>query len=159
MSDEPKKPDHLPPVSTRFQKGKSGNPSGKPKGFYSIPQAMTDVLSWDIPISKALAEEGLDAPCPPGINAKRFAGIKKMLKPAHYTALAYWASSANENGANMVKCGDSLIDRTSGPIQKQIALETREAKDAVREAFDAAVAAGEIPPIEESEKGEDEEQP
>ena len=71
-----------PPKHTRFKKGQSGNPRGRPKGTPNLSTAITNVMKSKVPVRKA--NRTLLMPAPVAIAHKLFqqalAGDLKALK-------------------------------------------------------------------------------
>jgi len=140
-----------PPAHMRFKPGQIANPTGKPKGFYPISAAMADIASWDLRIVQALAQDGLGAECPEGVNEHQFASYKKKLKPAHYTALAHWAASVDVSSSNMTSATRTMLDRTEGAVRQEMSLTTFDATEIAGKAFDEAVEAAQKSLAEEAQ--------
>lgn len=105
----------VPPVETRWRPGQSGNPSGHPKGYYSISAAEADVLSWPLDVVQKLLEKGLDAKVP--------AFYRKRLKPAHLVALGRLRAASDSENRSGVASAEHLADRTEGKVKNTFELE------------------------------------
>ena len=95
----------------RWLPGTAPNPQGQPKGFYSIPSAYADLLSWPREVVQLLAD-GKEKKIPPEYQAK--------LKPAHMIAVARWRSAMDAENRQGVQSAVELADRTSGPVVRQL---------------------------------------
>ena len=106
----------IPPPEKRWPKGQSGNPSGHPKGYYSISAAEADILSWPLEVVQLLLEEGLEAKVP--------AFYRKRLKPAHLVALARLRAAADSENRSGVASADHLADRTEGKVKSTLEVQS-----------------------------------
>lgn len=103
----------VPPESSRFRKGRSGNPSGKPKGFYSISKACIDLLSWHLEDLELFLRVG---DLLPGLEdqSKLPALLAKRIKPAHLVARALFLTAMTPGALGQARAAVEIADRTEG---------------------------------------------
>jgi hypothetical protein len=100
-----------PPEGKRFQKGKSGNPGGRPKNEISI-------VHWLKEWAGMTSEQAADA-C--AMYAKELRKVDSGDIPlAGIAALRVWMSVVNEPSPGLLA---HILDRMDGPVKQKIEME------------------------------------
>jgi Family of unknown function (DUF5681) len=97
-----------PPVATRWKRGQSGNPKGRPKGSRNISAVLRDVIRQKI----AVTENG---------RTRRIPALEVMLRRL--------ANDAMRNDPRALKLLLTLVDRYSESPEAQVSLEEVLAED------------------------------
>lgn len=115
----------VPPPASRFGQpnGNPKNPGGKPKGFYALSRAYTDLLSWpradleaflaDVGPRETRIEDGqlVEVERPPLPYH-----VAKKIKGSHLIARGMFLSAMSPSATGQARAATEIADRTEGKV-------------------------------------------
>jgi hypothetical protein len=96
-----------PPIEYRFQKGRSGNPKGRPKGAKGVNTLAIEILGAKVPVRTPDGEQRMNAP-QIALNKLRTLSAKGEL-PAILAVLRQWAQAVPDHVAMPTEQVASLV--------------------------------------------------